>query len=447
MIELEKTELEKTVILYQELLEKLIASHNSLSKQEVLEILLTRDAINNALSDRVKPSALVMLEIERLDSQLKENGDKLIQSVNLAEYRNNFPNLPDTWWWYLDIYIEEKVIESHPWNRFDGLIKVIRTMVWAGNLALLGNLASFFLNSASGLAGSVTIAIPGILSLLQAESELTEKGKQGFDKILKAVKIPQYFHEEAKLGSSLLMTGLLLGIYWNLPSISNYYKLEGKRLQEQQKLALAEVQYQQAINLDSNNLDAYYKLATLYEELQDFESAKKQYTVAITGGFLDAYNNLAYWYIRENKNEEAIELLRQGLQLIEEKERDFERLTNEEKFNFQSQKYNVYKNLGWARFQQERYDDAMTYLFPAMAIAKNTKYQQYIRSPGAAFCIYSQILSWTDGRSSEARENWQQCIELIESRLALGRTINSEEDEWLYKAREKLKSNQDTGQE
>merc|ERR1711872_776467 len=140
MIELEKTELEKTVILYQELLEKLIASHNSLSKQEVLEILLTRDAINNALSDRVKPSALVMLEIERLDSQLKENGDKLIQSVNLAEYRNNFPNLPDTWWWYLDIYIEDKVIG---------------TMVWAGNLALLGNLASFFLNSASGLAGSV----------------------------------------------------------------------------------------------------------------------------------------------------------------------------------------------------------------------------------------------------------------------------------------------------
>jgi hypothetical protein len=49
--------------------------------------------------------------------------------------------------------------------------------------------------------------------------------------------------------------------------------------------------------------------------------------------------------------------------------------------------------------------------------------------------------------SFEARENWQQCIELIESRLALGRTINSEEDKWLYEAQEKLKSNQDTGQE
>ncbi|NEO55847.1 MAG: tetratricopeptide repeat protein [Okeania sp. SIO3B5] len=250
------------------------------------------------------------------------------------------------------------------------------------------------------------------------------------------VKIPQSFHEVAKLGSSLLTTGLLLGILLNLPSISNHYKLAGKKLQDQEKLASAEEKYLQAIKLDADNLDAHYKLATLYEELQDFPNAKKQYIIAAKGGFMDAYNNLAYWYIRENKNDEAIDLLNQGKRLLEKTEQNFEQLTDVEKVNLETQKYGIYKNLGWARFKQERYDEAMRYLNIAMATAE--KYKEYIRNPGAAFCIYSQVLSKTDKPSSEVKENWQKCRQLIESRLAVGETINSEEDEWLYEAKQQL---------
>ncbi|MGK7943600.1 MAG: hypothetical protein AB4058_03945 [Microcystaceae cyanobacterium] len=229
---------------------------------------------------------------------------------------------------------------------------------------------------------------------------------------------------------------MLLVIWFNLPSISNRYKLAGIKLQDQDKLASAEEKYLQAIKLDGDNLDARYKLATVYEELQDFDNAKKQYIIAAKGGLLDAYNNLAYWYIRENKNGEAIDLLNQGLQLLEEKERNFEQLTDEEKLNFHTQKYSLYKNLGWARFKQERDADAMAYLLPAMAIAK--KYKEYIRNPGAVFCIHGQILSRTDKPSSKVKEIWQQCRELIESRLAGGELINSEEDEWLYEAKRHL---------
>ena len=413
-------------------LEKLKASNISLSKQEVMEILLTRDAINKKLSTNIKPSASAILKIEELDRKLRENADGLIQDINLAEHRDNFPKTPDAWWWYLDNIVEEKAKKSHPWNRFDWLLTVVRIMVWTGNLALLGTLASLFLSSGSGLGGAVTIAIPSILSLLQAQSELTETGKKGFDKLLDKVKIPQYFHEEAKLVSSLLMTGLLLVIWLNLPSISNRYKLAGQKLQYEKKLALAEEKYLQAIKLDADNLDARYKLATIYEELQDFDNAKKQYIIAAKGGFLDAYNNLAYWYIRENKNGEAIVLLNQGLQLLEKKEQNFEQLKDAEKLNLQTQKYSIYKNLGWARFKQKRYDDAIAYLLPAMAIAK--KYKEDIRNPGAAFCIYSQVLSKANQPSSEVKENWQQCYNLIKSRVAEDE-INSEEYGWLDEAK------------
>ena len=155
-------------------------------------------------------------------------------------------------------------------------------------------------------------------------------------------------------------------------------------------------------------------------------------------GLVDAYNDLAYWYIQENKNEKGIDLLKQGLQLLEKKEQNFEQLTDLDKSDLRTEQYSIYKNLGWARFQQQRYDDAVVYLLPAMDIAKNSKYQKYIRNPGAAFCIYSKILSKTDQLSSKVKENWQQCRQLIELRLAGGDTISSEEDGWLYEAKQQL---------
>ena len=427
---------------YQKILEKLLYKLNissiPLTKEEFLEILLTRDAIRKVLS-KIKPSASVILKLEKLDSKLKQNAEGLIQFIDLAQYRENFSKSPDAWWWYLDIHSEEKERKSHPWNRFDWLLRGIRVLVWTGNLALLGTLAALFLSSGSGFWGAVAIAFPSILSLLQAQSELTETGKKGFDRLLEKLKIPQHFHEEAKLVSSLLMTGLLLGIWLKLPSISDGYKREGKQLQARQKIALAEEKYLKAIELDPDNLDAHYKLATLYEELQDFDKAKKQYLIAAKGGYLDAYNNLAYWYIRENKNDEAVELLNQGLKILAKKESNFEQLTVTEKLNFQTQKYSLYKNLGWARFNQERDEDAIPYLRTAINIAKEPKYQKYIRNPGAAFCLYAQVLQKEDKQFSQAKQYWQQCRQLIESRLAAGETINPEEDRWLYEAKQQLK--------
>ncbi|WP_287278773.1 MULTISPECIES: hypothetical protein [unclassified Okeania] len=68
-------------------LEKLKTSNTPLSKHEVIEILLIRDAIHKALSNKIKPYANAILKIEALDIKLRENAEKLIQDINLAEYR------------------------------------------------------------------------------------------------------------------------------------------------------------------------------------------------------------------------------------------------------------------------------------------------------------------------------------------------------------------------
>lgn len=117
-----------------------------------------------------------------------------------------------------------------------------------------------------------------------------------------------------------------------------------------------------------------------------------------------------------------------------EKDEKLDQLTEDEKRNLQVQKYSIYKNLGWARFKQNRNEDAIPNLLIAISIAENPDYQKYIRNPGAAYCIYAQLLQKQDQKSSLAKENWRKCLKLAE-----GKVINAEEEQWLYEARKQLK--------
>lgn len=116
-----------------------------------MKILLIRDVISNVLYNKVENCNLVVIEIKKLDEKFKDNVDKLINFIILDEYWNNFLSLLKIWWWYLDIDVEKKRIEFYFWNCFDGLIRIIRVMVWMVNLIFLGILGSFFLVSGFGL--------------------------------------------------------------------------------------------------------------------------------------------------------------------------------------------------------------------------------------------------------------------------------------------------------
>jgi len=236
------------------------------------------------------------------------------------------------------------------------------------------------------------------ISLLQAQNALTQERQKSFVKLMKFLRIAEYWHEKVQFLVTVIIFALLLSIWLHFSWFSELYKQEGNRLQspppasqEFPNLASAEEKYLKAIELDPDNLDAHYKLATLYEELQDLTNGKKHYLIAAKGGFIDAYNNLAYWYLRDNKNAEAVELLEKAKRLLAEKDEKLDQFTEEEKRNLAVQKYSIYKNLGWARFLEKE-----------------------------------------DKKLSQ--ENWRKCLKLAE-----GREINTEEEQWLYEARKKLK--------
>ncbi|MEA5535850.1 tetratricopeptide repeat protein [Crocosphaera sp. XPORK-15E] len=417
---------------YKTALNPLETSNISLNKEQILEILAARDALQKQLEAEAKISINMWSKLIEQDTRLKQKTYKITQVIDLAEYRESLPISEEAWWWYLDS--RESL---HPCNRFDWLFRVGKLVFLGVNFTLIGTIATRFFSGGSGLVEIGGFIFSTFISLLQVENALTKARSHGFVKIMNFFKIPEHWYEEIQFSVTFIIFGLLLSILLNFSFFSDVYNKEGKRFQDSHNLVLAEKNYLKAIELDGDNVDAHYKLGTLYEELQDINNAKKQYLIAAKAGYLDAYNNLAYWYIRENKNAEAVELLTTATNLLAEQDKQSDQLTTDKKRNLEVQKYSIYKNLGWARFKQNRYKDAIPNLLIAKNIADNKDYQPYIRNPGAAYCIYAQLLQKQDKQSSEAKENWLQCRQLIESRLAAGESINAEEDQWLYEAKRK----------
>ena len=456
--------LETALLRYKSALNCLMPSNSSPNKNQVLEILSARDALGKLLEieETIPPS--ILSELIELDSHLKEQAYKITEVLNLSEYQSFLPSTSQTW-------LLETAQKSHPWNRFEWWLKGAKIVIWTVNLALFSTLAIRFLSGGSGFLEVALIALPGVLSLLQLQKRLTKgerkrfynllKGFNGFPHISGFRKVVAIFIStllSAIFSSYCLFLGFFLLIWFQQPFFSDIYKNLGKTHQDNQNLVVAEQKYLKAISLDSDNFDAHYKLATLYEELQEVDKAKKEYIIAIKGGHLPAYNNLAYWYIRQDKAIDAISLLEKSWDLVNKQEssESFKKLTEEKKLEFQVLKYNLAKNRGWAMLEAGQDEEAEIFLSAAIGLAdslkdsfKNIKpdASSPVRNPGAAHCLYAKLLEKRVKESpninqsqlvNQTKEQWQKCQDLIQLRLA-EEQINTEEYQWLYEAQQKFK--------
>ena len=179
----------------------------------------------------------------------------------------------------------------------------------------------------------------------------------------------------------------------------------------------AEQDWQKATSLNPDNANAYYNLGNLYEELQQFDKAKKNYQIALGGNVPEAFNNLGRLYIKEKKYSQAVALLSKGLLFANKQNSHLE------------VKYSFFKNLGWARFKQGRNIEAKQHLQAAIGIAQRKEAAQYISNPVAANCLLAQVLD--KQKEKGAISEWRKCCKS-------GSRLNEDEDEWLYIAQERL---------
>ena len=401
--------LQFALVRYQKALEYLDRSNTPLSTEQALEILSARDALQNVLKTQEQVPVELLLQVMELDSNLKQKAHRITQVFNLAKFRESFPIYAQDWWWNLD------TIESlHPWCQFDWLFKGLRVAVWTGNITLLVDIITRFASGVAGIAGAFAVVAPSLLTLLMARNELTEAGQKGFEKLIDYWKIPVYLREVAKLGSTLLLSGVLIIFWASAPKIFNFY---GMHKYSQGNIGTAEKNFLRAIALNADYWDAHYNLGNLYEDTNNIDKAFNHYQIAVRGQIPEAYNNLARLLIQKKEYPQAVALLNQGL------------LQAGKQNSFPEVKYNLFKNLGWARFEQGRDTEAQQALQTATGIASNPEVAKYLKNRGSAHCLLAQVLQRQ--KKPSAIQQWQQCCQL-------GSTLNPDEDTWLHLAQKKL---------
>ncbi len=405
---------------YEVAIESLEKVGSGIEIEQVLAVLNARDAVQIALKQQSPIPTSQLKKLIDLDTILREKAELIIKVVNcetieqLALWRESVQPSAEAWWWRL-----ESIAPPHPWDCLDWLWKTLTVAGWTVNLSLLFNIGSRFFSQGAGLAGAAAVILPSIVALLQVNSELTKSGQEGFDKLLARFKIPQHFQQETKMGTTLLMSVILLGFWSALPTISEIYNQNGVRNHEQGKSGAAEQDYLRAMALDEDNVNAHYNLGDLYENWQQLDKAKQHYQIAVQGGVTKAYSSLSRLYIQDKKYSQAEALLTKGLLLTEEPQIPLE------------VRYDLLKNLGWLRFQQGRYDEAQQTILAAIGITKNPAAPQYIKNSAAAHCILAQVLE--QQKQPSALSSWERCCKL-------GSRLNRDEDSLLYFANQKLKN-------
>ena len=377
----------------------------SLSTESVLQVLKARDSLQTCL-DRGDRS---LWEGDRivveLDDRLKAQAGAIVRAVNLAKWRQSLQiDSNKAWWWEL-----ETEVPPHPWDRFDWLWKMGSVAGWTANVGLLLDIVPRFLVGGTGLVGAIAVTFPSLIALLQASNELTTSGQEGFDKLLARFGIPKHFHEEMKFASIALFCLFLIIFRANLPVLSEWYAKQGTQRYREGQLATAEDYYTQALEIDPNNIKANYNLGIVYEDLQEFEKAETQYSIAAKGGIVRAQNNLARLHILEENSDLAIPLLWQGLANA-----DNETILV---------RYNLLKNLGWAFWKEGRHEDAEEFLQGAIALAEDPEGIEKINNRGAAHCLLAQVYQQNE-REDDAIAQWQSCCQQ-------GSMFNPDETKWL----------------
>jgi tetratricopeptide (TPR) repeat protein len=368
------------------------------SAEHILAVLKARDEVQTALIDRTADHPEDLIRVIELDRRLKQQSMRIAQTVKLADLRASLQPSAQAWWWSLEA-------PAGKWDRFDWLWTALTILCLTISLGLVADISSRFLSGGPDTWAALTVVGQSVLTLLAAGGALTLAGQEAIKRILNSFKVPVYFWQEAKLLLAVCLLGGFVLLRSSLPGIAIWYNNQGFQNYEAGRLTSAQFDYQRAIKLNPDYLEAHYNLGVLYEDLQQIDKAQTEYRAAVQGGLDAAHNNLARLYILAENYSAAVPLLIKGLPLAKDDEA----------------KYDLRKNLGWARLGQGRYDEALAELRVAIDLFPE-------KVP--ARCLLAQVLE-KKGDQAGAQTEWEFCRTYANAK-------DPDEDTWLGMAHHRL---------
>ncbi|MBD2777558.1 tetratricopeptide repeat protein [Iningainema tapete] len=142
-----------------------------------------------------------------------------------------------------------------------------------------------------------------------------------------------------------------------------------------------------AITFNPDFAEAHYNLGSAYEKLQDLSSACHHYEIAMkyTNRAADAaINNLARLSILEGDIATAVEMIKPILSRVQDS----------------MVKASLYKNLGWAYFEQKLYKQAQEHLLMSLKLD---------RDRALTHCLLAKVQE-AQGEKHLALKSWKNCL-------------------------------------
>lgn len=381
--------LEQALAQYTDALTNLKLAKSEPSEIEILHILVTRDAIEEALSEKTQLSVESLAKLLELDNFLKKQAHAIARGANLAEWRSTFHPSTEAWWWFLEPTSDEEVSHS---NRLDPLFNGLTI---AGLTAVAAYMTTFVQLFATGGFGFLeTLGLLGqgglILTVIRT---LQNTGQEKIKNLLKKLNISPQFHSQATLGITAMLLLASVGVNNSLPEIGKWNYREGKKLYKQGLLVKAKAQYEQAAKIAPQDSDILIALGEIYESLGDLDPAQKLYQRVVERGDARAFNNLGRVYISKKKLIDAESLLRIGLEEFTKGARKQENQLN----------YELHLNLGWVLLEQGFYEEAEKELRKAVDIDEKILEKQL--GGGMAYCLLPEAMKKVmEGRKDQTKE-------------------------------------------
>jgi tetratricopeptide (TPR) repeat protein len=378
--------LELALVQYTDALTNLKLAKSEPSEIEILHILVARDAIEEALSDKTQLSVESLAKLLELDNFLKQQAHAIARGAKLAEWRATFHPSTEAWWWFLEPTSDEEVSHS---NRLDPLFNGLTI---AGLTAVGAYMTTFVQLFATGGFGFLeTLGLLGqgglILTVIRT---LQNTGQEKIKNLLKKLNISPQFHSQATLGITAMLLLASVGVNNSLPEIGKWNYREGEKLYEKGLLVKAKAKYEQAAKIAPEDSDILIALGEISESLGDLDQAQKLYQRVVERGDARAFNNLGRVYISEQKKlSDAESLLRIGLQEFAKGSRKKDDQLN----------YELHLNLGWVLLEQKLYEEAEKELRKAVALDEKIPEKQL--GGGMAYCLLPKVM---EGRKAKTNE-------------------------------------------
>lgn len=409
---------------YHELTQNLVKNENGLLAEEVLDTLITRDSIAHLWHITGPANMAAVRLIAQGDQQLKIIAQPISRMKELKIWRENFNPPAKAWWWRFS------PPESR-FQRFDWLVTTIAVVFLIISAGLITDIAPRYLSGGPDIQGAFIVTAQTLIALLTTSSILTKTGQETGRRILTSLGIPKEYWQEVGAVVALLILIVLIMFRLSLPQQAIAYNDNGLANYCAGYLTSAQFDYTRALKLNPDYLEAHYNLGVLYEDLQNLKEAQTHYLTAVQGGLLAGYNKLAYLYLLNKNYPAAISLLLTGLDRIRKgkisdklyhcqlKPDSLEQPVPEEA-PLKLLQYELLKNLGWARVEQERYEEAEPYLEEAINL---------FRDKAPAYCLRAQVRAGLKD-TVNAKKDWKTCLSYASS-------YNADEDVWIGLARQK----------